>query len=206
MAAADGLEFDRTSVIAEAIRDTEEYHGVRVHLSATLDTARIRLQIDIGLGDVVTPPAQRAALPTLLEDFSPPWVKVYPPETIVAEKLHAMVKLGVANSRMKDFDEALLAKAVNRTFKRRKTAIPKEAFALGEDFYSDRQKQTEWGAFLRKNGAEAPEDFAVLGGLLRTFLVPLLASASSGTAAPREWRSKRVEEATLRAGAGVAEP
>src|SRR6185436_6475834 len=112
-------------------------------------------------------PAREATLPTILDDFRAPRVKVYPPETIVAEKLHAMVKLGIANSRMKDFfdvyvlasvcefERELLSKAVSRTFKRRQTAIPDDAFALSEDFYDDRQKQMQWRAFLRKTGVNA---------------------------------------------------
>ncbi|MEA2463625.1 MAG: hypothetical protein QOJ98_1372 [Acidobacteriota bacterium] len=199
--AEDGLTFDRASVTAEPIREADEYHGVRVHLLATLDTARIRMQIDIGVGDVVTPPAREATLPTILRDFSPPRVKVYPAETIVAEKLHAMVKLGIANSRMKDFfdvymlasmrefDGELLSKAVSRTFRRRKTAIPEEAFALSEDFYDDRPKQAQWRAFLRKTSVRAPEDFHAVGSLLRSFLVPVMASARSDTTASLTWRS-----------------
>lgn len=78
----DGLRFDAASVSAEPIREPEEYHGVRIHLEAVLDTARIRLQLDIGVGDVVTPPARLATLPSILSDFSKPRVKVYPPETM----------------------------------------------------------------------------------------------------------------------------
>ncbi|HEX8411250.1 MAG TPA: nucleotidyl transferase AbiEii/AbiGii toxin family protein [Thermoanaerobaculia bacterium] len=197
----DGLDFDPTSVTAEPIREADEYHGVRVHLSATLDTARIRMQIDIAVGDVVTPPARQATLPTILHDFAAPRVKVYPAETIVAEKLHAMVKLGIANSRMKDFfdvymlasvrefDQRLLSDAVSRTFKRRKTAIPEEAFALSDDFYADRQKQTQWRAFVRKTGVDAPEDFGVVGALLRQFLIPVMESARGGRPTSRVWRS-----------------
>ena len=201
--ADDGLVFDRSSVTAEPIRESDEYRGVRVHLVAMLDTARIPMQIDIGLGDVVTPRARQATLPAILEDFPAPKVKVYPPETIIAEKLHAMVKLGIANSRMKDFfdvyvlasarefGEAMLAKAVRRTFARRKTTIPGEPFALTEDFYSDRQKQTQWRAFLRKSGVEIPDDFAAIGNRLRAFLLPLLTSARDGTKGGRTWRRNR---------------
>jgi predicted nucleotidyltransferase component of viral defense system len=201
ISADDGLLFDSASLTAKAIREADEYRGVRVQLTATLDGARLRLQIDIGVGDVVTPPARQAALPTVLDDFSPPRVRVYPAETIVAEKLHAMVKLGIANSRMKDFfdvyvlasrrefDEGLLSKAVNRTFKRRRTAIPKEAFALSEDFYEDRGKQKLWRAFLRKSGVSAPDDFTAVGKVLRTFLTPVLNSAGGGMPDAREWRS-----------------
>jgi len=185
----DGLKFDSASVKAEPIREADAYRGVRVHLDASLDSVRIRLQIDIGLGDVVTPPAPTALLPAILSGFPPPRVKVYPPETIVAEKLHALVKLGIANSRMKDFfdlytlargrkfDEELLTKAVRRTFTRRKTVIPKEPFALTPDFYNDRQKQAQWRSFLSKSGIAGPEDFTELGKRLRRFLLPILARA-----------------------------
>lgn len=195
----DGLELDVASVTATLIREPDEYQGVRIHLIATLDTARIRLQIDIGIGDVVTPPARTATLPSILPDFAGPKVKVYPPETIVSEKLHAMVKLGIANSRMKDFfdiyvlarghdfEERLLAKAVTRTFERRKTAIAEEPFALTPEFYADRAKQTQWRAFLTKSGVIAPDVFSEVGDLLRNFLSPVLSSARKGAARERRW-------------------
>lgn len=182
----DGLQFDAGSVTVEPIREPEEYHGVRVHLEAALDAARIRLQIDIGTGDVVTPPARSAMLRSILDDFPRPRVKVYPPETIVAEKLHAMVKLGIANSRMKDFfdvyvlarsrrfDANLLAKAIARTFERRKTAVPEEPFALTPEFYSDRGKQAQWRAFLTKSGVKAPAAFAEVGDVIRAFLLAVI--------------------------------
>ena len=196
----DGIEFNPDSVTVQAIREPDEYHGVRVHLEAALDTARIRLQLDIGIGDVVTPAARTATLPSILDDFVSPRVKVYPPETIVSEKLHAMVKLGIANSRMKDFfdvyvlargrefDESLLAKAIARTFARRKTAIPDTPFALTTEFYSDRAKETHWQAFLTKSGVDAPRLFSEVGDVLRKFLVPVLASARSGATRERRWR------------------
>jgi predicted nucleotidyltransferase component of viral defense system len=199
----DGIEFNASSVTAKLIREPDEYQGVRIHLEAVLDTARIRLQIDIGVGDVVTPPARSATLPSILHDFERPRVKVYPPETIVSEKLHAMVKLGIANSRMKDFfdvyvlargrdfEEVLLAKAVTRTFDRRNTAIPEKPFALTPEFYLDRVKQTEWRAFLTKSGVHAPAAFSEVGDLLRNFLSPILLSALTGAARERRWQGNR---------------
>jgi predicted nucleotidyltransferase component of viral defense system len=201
--AEDGIRFDVESVTGVAIRETNEYRGARIHLDATLDTVRIRMQIDIGLGDVVTPPARQATLPVILKDSARPKIKVYPVETIVAEKLHAIVKLGIANSRMKDFfdvwflastqefDHDLLARAMRRTFDRRRTALPAEAFALSEAFYADARKQALWRAFLRKNGLDAPAEFAVVGDLLRTFLVPPLRSARDVVKQPGRWRGGR---------------
>lgn len=199
----DGLRFDVESVTAAPIREADEYRGVRLHLDALLDTARIRLHIDIGVGDVVTPPAVTLVLPSILKDFPEAKVKVYPPETIVAEKLHALSKLGIANSRMKDFfdlyviarnrefDRDLLARAVRRTFARRKTEVPDEPFALTSEFYRDHQKQSQWRAFLTKSGIEAPTDFPEVGQLLTTFLMPVLSSAQGRSTDTYHWRRDR---------------
>lgn len=94
----------------------------------------------------------------------------------------------------REFDEELLAKAVRRTFERRKATIPEEPFALTGEFYADRQQQTQWRAFLRKSGVEAPEDFTAVGGLLRPCLLPLL---SSGTK-KRARRGRRGESGARR--------
>lgn len=111
----DGVEFDESSVIVKPIREPDEYRGVRVHLNASLESVRIPIHLDIGLGDVVTPPAAIATIPSILRNTSQPRVRVYPPETIIAEKLQAMVKLGIANSRMKDFFDVYVL-AQNREF------------------------------------------------------------------------------------------
>jgi len=98
----DGLLFLDESVRVDRIQAEEEYQGVRVHLEARLGSARIPLQVDVAFGDVLTPPPRRVRLKTLLE-FPAPILFVCPWETVVAEKLQALVELGMANSRMKDF-------------------------------------------------------------------------------------------------------
>jgi hypothetical protein len=83
--------------------------GVRVDVPATLDNARIALQVDVGFGDAVTPAPPTMAYPGLLSDVPTAPLRVYPKATVVAEKLHAVCILGLTNSRMKDyFDLALL--------------------------------------------------------------------------------------------------
>lgn len=98
----DGLQYEAESIQVNEIRENQEYQGKRVRLVAYLETARIPVQIDIGFGDVVTPDAEEISYPTLL-DSPAPRILVYPPETVVSEKLQAMVALGILNSRMKDF-------------------------------------------------------------------------------------------------------
>ena len=98
----DGLEFQSDSVRAESMKEDEEYQGLRLKLVSRLGNARIPIQIDIGFGDAVTPEPDEVIYPTLL-DGPAPTLKAYPRETVVAEKFQAMVMLGIANSRMKDF-------------------------------------------------------------------------------------------------------
>ena len=102
----DGLTFDPDSVEAEDIREDQAYQGVRVRLLARLGMARIPLQVDIGFGDALTPKPTKAEFPALLE-FPAPRLAMYRRETSIAEKLEAMVKLGILNSRMKDFYDVL---------------------------------------------------------------------------------------------------
>ncbi len=108
----DGLRFDAKTVEAGRISEDADYEGVRVTLLAYLERAKIPIQIDIGFGDIVTPAPSRTDYPTLLE-FPGPRLLAYPKETVVAEKLEALVKLGIANTRMKDFYDLEI---LSRTF------------------------------------------------------------------------------------------
>ena len=121
----DGLSFDAASVTTTRIKEDADYEGVRVQFSGTLGTALLNLQVDIGFGDAVTPAPATVDFPALLE-FPPARVRAYPRETVVAEKLEAMVFLGLANSRMKDFfDLAFLARrsSLMANFSRRRSQI-----------------------------------------------------------------------------------
>lgn len=136
MAEEDGMEYDVGTIEVSAIREDQRYGGLRVELKGTLHGARVHLQIDVGYGDVVTPGAEEIELPGILKDLEEPRLKGYPVYTVIAEKLEAMVHLGMTNSRMKDFydvdfllgkfelEEAVLREAVQRTFARRGTALP----------------------------------------------------------------------------------
>lgn len=161
----DGLVFDPSTVKAQRIREDEDYEGVRVTFLALLDRARISIQIDIGFGDVITPAPEKVAFPTLL-DSPQPVLLTYPRETVVAEKFEAMVKLGITNSRMKDFydlralaelfsfEGGVLLEAIKRTFERRKTPLPtakQPPFIFKPEFYEDEMKNRQWNAFVTKN-------------------------------------------------------
>jgi predicted nucleotidyltransferase component of viral defense system len=133
----DGLRFAAETVEGDEIREDLEYGGVRVILIANLERARIQIQVDIGFGDVVTPPPEDVEFPTIL-DFPAPHLRAYRRETVVAEKFQAMVMLGVANSRMRDFYDVWLlsrrfefngmplSQAIKGTFARRRTPYPRK--------------------------------------------------------------------------------
>jgi hypothetical protein len=191
----DGLTFDPATVTAERIKEDQEYEGVRVGCRVQLGRARIDLQIDVGFGDAVVPRPASVHYPAML-DFAPPVLRAYPRETVVAEKFQAMVMLGIANSRMKDFfdlwtlanafefDGAILCRAIRATFKRRKTALPgAPPLALTAEFGADAAKVRQWEAFIRKGkldaaGVTLEQVCAFLNGFL---MPPTLAPHAEGT-------------------------
>jgi predicted nucleotidyltransferase component of viral defense system len=169
--ADDGLRFDPATVTAAEIREEQEYGGIRAKLVAMLGNARIPMQVDVGFGDTIVPRPKVEAFPTLLEQDAPK-LQMYPAETVIAEKLEAIVKLGIANSRMRDYydllvifrmydpDSYVLAKAIAATFTRRGTVVPEGApTGLSDAFARDPIAQRRWTEFLRRLRIEdAPED------------------------------------------------
>jgi hypothetical protein len=98
----DGVAFDGAGIRGEEIRGGLDYPGVRILVPARIEAARVLIQVDVGFGDVIVPGPETADYPTLLE-YPAPRLLVYPRDAVVAEKYQAMVVLGMANSRMKDF-------------------------------------------------------------------------------------------------------
>jgi hypothetical protein len=181
----DGLTLIADSIQVDAIRDDTEYGGMRVKLFGELAGARILIQADIGFGDAVTPDPRNIEYPTLLDNPAP-FLKAYPRETVVAEKYQALVNLGMANSRMKDFydiwiissefdfDGLTLSEAISNTFSRRHTSLPEHTpFGLSPEFYEDVIKNTQWNAFLHKGMlAAVPPTLKDICLSLETFLLP----------------------------------
>jgi len=191
---ADGLVFQPDSIRVEHIREADAYGGVRVRLVALLGKGEVPLQVDLGSGDVVTPAPEKSIFPALL-DFPAPHIRSYPIYTVVAEKFEAMVKLGITNSRMKDFydlwflsrrfdfDGATLHKAIHATFARRQTALSDELpYPLTDAFGKEVSKQTQWTGFLGKNKLTGPSrQFADVVVLLRQFIGPVARADKTAT-------------------------
>ncbi len=195
----DALDFDVASIRIAPIRLEDPYGGQRVTLVAYLGSARLRVQVDIGIGDAVEPEPEWIEYPTLL-DMPGPRLRAYRPETAVAEKVHAMVVLGSKNSRMRDFfdlhalssrrsfDGKVLARAIASTFARRNTAIPSATpIALTPAFAVLEGKNAQWNGFVRRSriedGRALPDVIAAAGA----FVGPVLEALAQGAAFTRTW-------------------
>ena len=178
----DAIVFDPASVKGSIIRKEAGYGGVRIDLQATLDGARIALQVDIGFGDAVTPAPQTITYPVLLDEFPAPQLRAYPKCTVIAEKFHAVCLLGLANTRMKDYfdlwvllndttiDRLDVRRAIQATLERRKLIQPHRLpIGLTDTFSEDAIKQTQWKAFLKKNRLDHIELTAVVNQLREQF-------------------------------------
>ncbi|HEI6746065.1 TPA: nucleotidyl transferase AbiEii/AbiGii toxin family protein [Legionella pneumophila] len=164
ISADDGINFVSETVTVDTIKKDGGYTGARVELFGELAKAKIKIQIDIGYGDAVTPGPIDAHYPVLLSDLPAPKIRTYPIYTVIAEKLHAIALLGMANSRLKDYldlyvllgneqiDNQVLAQAIQATFTRRGMALP-EVLPIGltDEFANDPSRELMWRAFLRKN-------------------------------------------------------
>ncbi len=199
----DGFRFDLETVRAERIREDADYEGIRVKFRGYLGKAEVSVRIDVGFGDVITPEATRVDFPSML-GFPKPSLLAYPKETVVAEKFEAMVKLGMVNSRMKDlhdlrslcqefrFDGSSLSEALEKTFIRRQTPIPKAAPPVfTAEFFEDDNKKRQWSAFCRKyRGYVNDSSLESVCLEIARFLMPVVQSLNDKTSFDHSWSPK----------------
>lgn len=204
--ADDGLVFDLSELRIEAIREGF-IPGARFHTKARLHTMEIKFKADVGFGDAVTPAVVETQFPALLPSFrAAPRVLAYPRESVVAEKLHAMVEKGLDSTRYKDyfdlwvimgsysFDGAVLAEAIRNTFKARAdTPIDVPPPGLSDAYFEDAEHRRVWaknfaGPQAKAKHAMLPPDLksTVLG--IREFALPAMLAAKGEAAEPGEWR------------------
>lgn len=196
----DGLEFLEDSVHGAEIRQRDQYLGVRVKLTARLAGARIPIQVDVGFGDVLSPQPEVQDFPIILE-FPAPHLRAYRRETVVAEKFEALVTLGMANSRLKDyfdlwrlaqeytFEGKILCKAIEATFSQRRITLPGvRPVGLTPAFFEEAGKVAQWRAFLMKGKIEdAEESLAEIVGVIADFIMPSARAAAAGGRFEKTW-------------------
>ena len=205
----DGVEFDPATTRMHHIRGQQPYGGVRMRMKGNLGQALLHLQLDFGFGDVITPDRDEREYPTLL-DLPVPRLWTYPRETLVAEKLEALVRLDATNTRAKDlwdiaclarrfaFDGETLRTAIEETFRRRRTSFAGERpLALLPGYYEDGERGQEWQVLQRQVGpaADGPTRLADVGQELGRFLGPVCDSLIAARpftqvwSAPGPWRA-----------------
>ena len=196
----DGISFHSESISATQITEDVEYEGARIRIPGNLGTIRVSIQIDIGFGDVITPKAIKFDYPTILGSPSPS-IRGYSKESIISEKFHTMVRLGVLNSRMKDFYDIwwlsqqfhfkgqTLSSALRKTFENRKTEIISNPVVFHEAFASDKGKQDQWRAFLQRTKLrDVPENFIAVIKELKAFINPVIIALVENKAVHKNWK------------------
>jgi predicted nucleotidyltransferase component of viral defense system len=181
----DSVQFDQSSINVQKIIEGADYEGIRVNLTAFLGTMKVKLQIDIGFGDIIYNGPIETSFPVLL-DFPVPSIRSYPFETVIAEKFQLIVKLDIFTSRMKDFYDIMylasiktfnrkyLSIALRKTFDNRKTDITSYSNIFSDSFMNNENKHVQWNAFLHKFDIPLHLSFYKVLEKLRIFLVPAL--------------------------------
>jgi hypothetical protein len=196
----DAAKFISDSVECELIQEQNEYRGVRAYFNGELAKAKTRMQIDIGFGDIVFPEPSNVNYPTMLGMVSPA-ILGYTPETLIAEKIHAMVRHGLRNSRMKDyfdvwvlsnqflFEGNSLAKAIQKTFAQRKMALTDAAINIFDELVFDNVKKTQWKSFISNNVLTiAPDSFGEIIERIKLFIQPIFEYSSKGNPFNLSWQ------------------
>jgi predicted nucleotidyltransferase component of viral defense system len=196
---SDGLRFDVSTLKVVKNRDDDIIKGGKIHITAFIGKTKIPMKIDVGYGNPITPGVEMIEMPTLLPSLisSIPF-KAYPIETVISEKVHAMFRHGLLNSRHKDyFDIMMLAKnydidggnlteAIINTFDIFKTPdsppnpVPKELPALSKAYSTQRSQQAQWQAFLMETHADDKSTFAEAVEYCADLIYPAINAVHTG--------------------------
>ena len=196
----DALRYDLSSMEVNSITEFKEYHGVNVSIVAYLDRTRVPVSIDIGFGDVIYPDRIKMDFPVLLS-MEVPEIYAYSIYSVISEKFEAIVSLGDANSRYKDFydiyiladryelDGYLLKEAVRETFEHRGTAFD-DIFAFDNSFVTSEIHQRRWKAFLKKKKALVNAELEEVIALIKVLLIPIINSIEADEGCTSVWDCK----------------
>ena len=181
----DGVRFDTESLDSEIIKEDADYQGIRIFCKVFLEQAYRRIHFDIGFGNIIVPNPLSLDFPVLLSDMSCPKLIAYTPESAMAEKFEAIVKLGFTTSRMKDFydiyhmanhrsfNSTILKEAIQTTFINRKTKLLNRTLIYSDEFINDPLKNKQWKAFLRRMDINIDLSFYDCINCIKTFIEPL---------------------------------
>ncbi len=197
----DALRYDLATVTVHEITEFKEYPGVNISVIAYLDKNKVLISIDIGFGDIISPKRVLMEFPVIL-NMEAPIIYAYSYQSVVAEKFEAIVSLGYANSRYKDFYDIYmltisqsfngeeLKKALVKTFSHRKTRF-EDIVAFEDDFSKDSQRQTRWNSFVKKKQAMVKVDLLEVINTIRYFLNPIVDAIDNGQGFDKIWNYEK---------------
>lgn len=181
-----------------SIAVAKKYAGIGVSIIARIKNTRTTFSIDFGVGDVIVPKQEKRKIPTQLPDFRSPIINTYSVETVVAEKLDAILSLMEFSSRMKDyydiyyiankfdFDGAVLTEALRKTFINREHSFTPDRFEQVMSFANDEAMQKKWKAFIRKINIKA-DDYCTVLNTIKDFLEQPFTAAAEGKEFNGKW-------------------
>ena len=169
---------------AEPIAVQRKYHGISTQITGYIKNVRVPFNVDIGVGDVIVPNAQRRTIQTQLEGYEKPEILTYSLESTIAEKFDAILQRFELTGRMKDFydiyylsrtfdfDGLKLQTAIQETLQNRGTTYEKDSFDRVLSLVDDEDMQSKWRYFLRTLGNPDVEFSSVIAGI-DLFLAPV---------------------------------
>lgn len=180
----DGVKYDVEHITSKNIAELKDYHGVRISIPVSMDTVAQVLTMDIGFGDIVTPAPVELDYPVLLGHLPAASILAYSLETVVAEKMHAIIDLADQSSRMKDYydlyqilktqelDTDILQEAIIRTFENRHTQYDTDTMFFRNDFSANPTMENRWKAFMKKINCNSGLQFTEVVSYLQKQLLP----------------------------------
>jgi len=196
----DAIKYKTESMSINTITEFKEYQGINIKIMAMLDKTAIPVSIDIGFGDIIYPDRVMMDFPVLLE-MDVPRIYAYSLASVIAEKFEAIVSLGYANSRYKDFYDIYilsnqfdfnsleLSIAIRETFKHRKTMID-DIVIFEDEFSLDRTRNVRWKAFVGKKRAMVQIELTEVINGIENFLSPIIEGVRNGDYNVAEWKHK----------------
>lgn len=198
----DFVEFKASKT--EPIALQRKYHGVSTQITGHIKNVRVPFNVDIGVGDVIVPKAERRNIQTQLADFEKPEILTYSLESTIAEKFDAILQRFELTGRMKDFYDIYylsrtfdfeglkLQTAIWETLQNRGTVYEKDSFDRVLALADDPDMQTKWRYFLRTLGNPEMEFSEVIMGI-KAFLQPVWYSVLAENEYQRQWNSQENE-------------
>lgn len=178
----DFIEF--TAGAFESISPQRKYTGVSCQIIGKIKNTRTPFSVDLGVGDIIVPKAEKRKIPVQLEDFMQPEISTYSLESTIAEKFDAILQRLEMTSRMKDFydiyylskmfdfDGRKLQEAIAETLQNRGTSYNRDSLQQVAGFVNNADMIAKWKRSL-KDIKKSDLSFEEVVGAIVNFLKPV---------------------------------